>query len=111
MYPQVPIVLPPQISKNSIVVADKEIPAVIDNSHLSITKVTKEKINVNNDGEKTNPKKVNDNQMTVEKMLKYATIIEFYGLPINIDDFINDKNYQVRFLIRWQHRCCCYCCC
>jgi hypothetical protein len=47
----------PQISKNSIAVADKEIPAVIDYSDLNITKIAKKKINVNNDGEKSNLKK------------------------------------------------------
>jgi hypothetical protein len=78
-----------QISKNSIIVADKEIPAVIYNSDLNITKIAKEKINVNNDGEKDKPKKVKDNQMIIEKLGKYMKIMEYYGINFNEHQFIH----------------------
>jgi hypothetical protein len=70
----------PQVSKNSIAALSKEIPAVISDNELS---VTKEKVNVNT-----------DRVMTTNEVMKYLMIIDYYKLPYSIDDFIYNKKYR-----------------
>jgi hypothetical protein len=66
-----------EISENSIAVADKQIPAVVDNSELNIIELP-----------------LNDDEMMTQTILKYTTIIDFYNLPIDIEKFIADKSYR-----------------
>jgi hypothetical protein len=64
------------VINKSIITLDKEIPSVINDNELNITK-----------------KPENDIQAKYERMLKYLLIIQYYKLSINITKFVNDESF------------------
>jgi hypothetical protein len=66
-----------EVSDNSISALGKEIPAVINDNELDITK-----------------KKENENSAKVERISKYLKVIRQMKLSYNEDDYIKDKDYR-----------------
>jgi hypothetical protein len=74
------------VISNSIIAMSKEVPSVIDDNELG---VTKEKVNVNK------PKKrITISPMTVDKFLEYMRVMEYYKVIYDEDRFIHDKEYR-----------------
>jgi hypothetical protein len=49
----------------------------------------------NNDNNNTANDNVNTDRVMIKKeMMKYLMIIDYYNLPISVDDFIYDKKYR-----------------
>jgi hypothetical protein len=70
---------------DSITALHEQIPSVINNNELS---VNKGKLKVNK------LKKVSHNQITVDQLLVYMKIMDYFKVAFNSHDFIHDKQYR-----------------
>jgi hypothetical protein len=66
-----------EVSENSITALNKEIPPVINNTELNITK-----------------EKVNVNSAKVNRIIKNFKILRYFKLDYNEDEYIKNKEYR-----------------